>query len=63
MNLVKLKKIIDRYEYHSCRVHKPGVPNGPASLQNPAQQGRNDSTRLGRPRYIMTGRDNDPVPD
>ena len=42
-----------------CRVHKPRVPNGPASPQTRPSRWHGDSTSLGRPRYMTTGRGHD----
>ena len=40
------------YEFAMCRVHKPGVPHGPASQQRigPADDVANDAQLLGRPK-------------
>ena len=43
--------------FAKCRVHKPGVPNGPASKQKLglADNVANDAQLLGRPKYLTTG--------
>ena len=49
----------------SYRVHKPGVPNGPASQQKfgPIDDVANDAQLLGRPKCLKIGRKSDPVSD
>ena len=53
------------YGKRMCRGHKSRVFDRPASLQKiQPSRWRCDNAHLpGRPRYIMTGQGNDPVPD
>ena len=48
-----------------CRVHNPGVPNGPASKQKLGlvDDITNDAQLLSRPRYLTIGRKSNPVSD
>ena len=40
-----------------------GSPMDPLPYKTRPSRRRNDSTRLGRPRYTITGQDHDPVPN
>ena len=48
-----------------CQVHKPEVPNGPASQQKLglADNVANDAQLLGRPKCLTTGRKSDLISD
>ena len=61
MEMISKVEMSQRY----CRIHKPGVPNGPAFQQKlgPVDGITNDVQLLGRPRYLTTGRKSDPVSD
>ena len=41
----------------------PGSPMDPLPYKTRLSRRRNDSTRLDRPRYTITGQDHDPIPD
>ena len=48
-----------------CRVHKPGVPHGPAFQQKlgPADDVANNAQLLGQPKYLTTCQKGDPISD
>ena len=48
-----------------CRVHKPGVPHGPASQRRLSlvDDVVNDAQLLGQPKYLTTGQRGDPISD